>query len=235
MRSQSVVGYGAAGFLIVVAQLLAGFGGAGWQLLAGVAGGLLTLGLLKFFEVGYERWWAPAVLAVAATAVGTGISLLASPTSRLWPLAAVPLVAALAAGIPAFVSHSAARKCQLCGRPMHGEVSFDCPRCRYTVCDRCWRFESLRCRLCDDNKVPAFPADSRWWREQLGEPVSRGRCQVCQVDTTRDTLYACPRCGRMQCRTCWDYTNGQCRLCEWLIEDLPPAIDDLMVARGRRG
>ncbi len=225
------MGFAAAGFLVAVIVFLAGLAGAGAQLLAALAGGFLALVLLRFFEVDHG-WRGAALVAGIAGAAGTAISF--ATGSDLWLVAVAPVLAAAAAGGTVWLKTQASTsKCPLCGEAMRKEVSFDCPRCNLHVCDRCWRFESLRCRLCDDNRVPVFPPDSRWWSGVFGEPVERGRCQLCLAEPTRERLHACPRCNRPQCRSCWDHLNGRCQRCGWVVDDLPPQLANYMLDRLR--
>jgi hypothetical protein len=43
-------------------------------------------------------------------------------------------------------------------------------------------------------------------------------------------LRVCGKCGRPQCRDCWDFSNGQCGRCHWIVEDLPEALRPYVVA-----
>jgi hypothetical protein len=231
VRSSSLAGYSAAGFLVAVLVFLAGLAGGFVQLLAAVAGGFLALLLLGFFEVDYG-WQGAAIVVAIASMAGAAVSF--ATGGEAWVIAAGPILAAVAAGGTVWVrTQSSTSKCPLCGGPMRAEVSFDCPRCNLHVCDGCWRFESLRCRLCDDNKVPVFPADPRWWRDLFGDAVNRGRCQLCLAEPDKERLYACPRCSRPQCRSCWDHSNGRCQRCGWIIEDLPPALASYVAGQRR--
>jgi hypothetical protein len=37
-------------------------------------------------------------------------------------------------------------------------------------------------------------------------------------------LRACHKCGRTQCKACWDYGNAQCTHCGWVVSDLPDKL-----------
>ena len=117
-------------------------------------------------------------------------------------------------------------RCALCTvRLGPHSLTFQCPRCGLAVCEKsCWNFESLRCRLCDQNRVPIFSANGRWWDRNFGKPTTHGSCQLCRESPDKAELRSCGRCGRAYCRSCWDYQNGHCRRCNWCVAELPERL-----------
>jgi len=131
---------------------------------------------------------------------------------------------ALMAGISAWRERDA-RRCELCNDRLAGAISFTCPRCGLPVCEaRCWDFERVRCRLCVQNRVPALPIEAEWWERNIGPQARRGRCQLCQSSAEEADLRSCPKCGRPQCRECWDDANGSCSRCGWSCPALPDGL-----------
>jgi hypothetical protein len=59
--------------------------------------------------------------------------------------------------------------------------------------------------------------------------VNHGRCQICLTTSDQVDLRACGRCGRSQCRECWDYANGQCSRCNWIMDELPETLRPYML------
>ena len=75
-----------------------------------------------------------------------------------------------------------------------------------------------------ENGVPVLPHDGRWWDQNFGPRVNRGRCQVTMEDAETADLRACPKCGRLQSVSAWDLGNGECARCDWVVEDLPAPL-----------
>lgn len=208
------------------------FGGAlapfPWVVIAGAISAALFSMLLRFFDVDLPRNWLRVVFSAGASAAGVG-SGFASGNRALeawW----APAAAALVALIWWSVSSGMGQRCHLCNRWLRRRVvSFECPRCGFVVCEQCWEFDHLRCRLCEQNHVPAFSPDARWWDQHMGARVNHGRCQICLTTSDKVDLRGCGRCGRTQCRECWDTLNGQCSRCNWVIDDLPEALRPYML------
>lgn len=228
MRRGEIFSAVASAFVLALIEMLGTVGGPLPAIAAGVADGVLVVFLLRLFGVDSAPLWVPVATATAASCAGlvAGSLGVAQPLSWQWfgPLGA----AAVSLGIGAARSgHS--RSCQLCRQRLGGAMAFQCPRCGLLVCERkCWRFDSCRCRLCADHAVPVFPAEARWWDAQFGQRMSSGKCQLCLSEGSTVDLRACGGCGRPQCRECWDYANGQCGHCGWILADLPAALKPYM-------
>jgi hypothetical protein len=235
MKPASMFGLIAAGFVLALAQTLGTMSGTALALIVGVADGLLVLPLFHLFGIEWDRWWVPITTAVVASCAGTltGSLGLAQPLSWQWLGPAFAAAACL--GIES-VRKGRSRVCQLCRQRLSDTMAFDCPRCGLIVCERkCWRFDSCRCRLCADHAVPVFPHDARWWDEHFGQRVPSGKCQLCLSEEPAIDLRGCANCGRPQCRECWDYANGQCGHCGWILTDLPPALKRYMFPKEHSG
>ncbi len=223
MKPKGLTAILASGFFLVLVQLLAAFISS----TAGVIGGLLlpflSWGLLRFFQVELQQTWATIVLPTATSVVGTATAYFsqATPTSLIWfgPLLACGVSVAIMG-----VQRLHSRRCGLCNRRLGRGIAFTCPRCELVVCDSCWVFERTRCQLCEQNHVPIFSVEGRWWDRQLGPRTPHGRCQLCMRPADETDLRPCRQCGRPQCRECWDAANGQCSRCQWTIEDLPQSL-----------
>jgi Prokaryotic RING finger family 2 len=178
----------------------------------------VMIGLARFFEV-EPAVWAPALASLL------GVTLAFEATRRDALLWACPALAmALMAGF-AWRRRRDARRCELCDGRLTGGISFACPRCALLVCEaRCWDFERVRCRLCVQNRVPALPLDSGWWDHNFAASARHGCCQLCQAAADDADLRNCPRCGRPQCRECWDDANGACSRCRWVLPALPEPL-----------
>ncbi len=212
------------GFLMTVIQLVGALAHPAVTFCAAVTIGLLTFVLFQVFQIEWDLWWAPVLLATAASTVGILIRAL-NPETASWSLVFAPLVTFGTAGTVVLVRRRTSKRCGLCNRRLGSDVALECPRCGLLVCDRgCWDFDHCRCRLCEQNKVPIFSPDGRWWDRQLGPRVTFGRCQLCMTAAPEVDLRACAKCGRPQCRPCWDSANGQCSRCSWFIADLPSQL-----------
>jgi hypothetical protein len=209
-------------------QLLGALGGLTWTLLAAAATSLIFLFLLLFFEVDIPPAWLRLLLCVCASAAGIGLAFLGSAADlAMWW---APAVAALAALLWLLVASRNARRCEICRqRIAPSELAFACPRCGLVVCEhQCWQFEYQRCRVCEEQRVPVF-VDPRWWDREFGARVKHGRCQVCMKNPDEADLRCCGRCGRPMCRECWDYVNGQCQHCGWVVSGLPEPLRAYML------
>lgn len=199
-----------------------------WTIVAGGLSSFIFLALLHFFEVELPlntlRLVLPATLSVAGVAAGWAGG---NANPMIWW---APASAAAVAALWWIVSNGLGNLCHLCNRWLRRSVvAFECPRCGFQVCEQCWEFEHLRCRLCQQNLVPIFPSDGRWWDRCLGARVNYGRCQICLTTSDQADLRSCGRCGRTQCRPCWDYANGQCSRCSWIVDDLPARLRPYML------
>lgn len=211
-------------FTLLLVQFLAALPGTPVAVGGAVVVGLLSPILLRFFQADFGP--APALLlAAGASLAGVAPGLVNRSADHLGMIL-VPAVALVTAGIFVLVQWGGQGRCALCNRRLSGGTWFRCPRCGLRVCDdECWDFSNIRCRLCQQNKVPlAIFADSRWLNDHLGEPLAKGRCQLCLASYSEADLRACGNCGRPQCRDCWDVTNGRCSHCGWLVDDLPAQL-----------
>jgi len=222
MKTRALASILACCFFLVLLQLLAAFIGPWVGMLTGAALALVSLGILKFFQIEVEQIWLAAVIPVGACLIGVALVFFTrgGVATQLW---LAPLLACVVALAIVGIQRMNSRKCHLCNRRI-SDVSFACPRCSFTVCDACWVFERVRCKLCEQQKVPIFPPEGRWWDKQLGPRTAHGRCQLCMTPAEETDLRPCRNCGRPQCRECWDTANGQCSRCQWTIEDLPGAL-----------
>jgi hypothetical protein len=210
-------------FVLVVLQLLMFFVGPVTGILGGALVALVSVLLLRFFHADLSAKWLSVLLPIGSSLAATVIVFFGG-VDRKPEVALASLVTAACCMAIIEVAHLRSKKCGLCGRRLAGEVSFRCPRCPLVVCDRCWLFGFFRCRLCEENRVPIFPSDSRWWDRQFGVRLAYGRCQLCMTPAEEVDLRACRSCGRPQCRDCWDASNGQCSRCHWIVNDLPQAL-----------
>jgi hypothetical protein len=230
MKTRAIASVLACSFLLVVVQLVALLIGP----LVGVFGGallaVLSPLLLRFFQIELQPAWASVLLPTGSSLLALSMVSFAKPGQEvyIWFGGVLALGTSLAF---AAVKHFGSKRCGLCNRRLRGRVAFACPRCGLLVCDHsCWVFESSRCRLCEQNRVPIFSPDARWWDRQLGPRTEHGRCQLCQTPAQEVDLRACRKCGRPQCRDCWDSANGQCSRCQWTIEDLPETLRPYILA-----
>ena len=215
---------------LVFLQLVAGITAPVAGVLCGVVISLIAFGLFRFFEIEFSNAWVPALLPAAMSLLGI-IILFASRSGSPLYLWFAPLLAGLTSGAITVIRNMDARRCALCNRRLGGDVAFTCPRCGLLVCEnKCWDFERSRCRLCEENRVPILPAEGRWWDRHFGARSPLGRCQVCASSAQDADLRVCAKCGRPQCRSCWDYTNGQCSRCQWVVADLPAPLREYVVA-----
>jgi hypothetical protein len=235
MRPAAILSMIAAGFILALAQTLGTLSGTAPAIIIGVASGVMSLPLFRLFGIASDRLWVPVTTVVLASCVGTLTGSLGVAQAPPWQWLGPACALAACLGVES-VKKARSRVCQLCRKRLIGTMVFECPRCGLFVCERkCWRFDSCRCRLCADHAVPVFPYESRWWDECLGSRLSGGKCQLCLSEGSAIDLRACVNCGRPQCRECWDYANGQCGHCGWILPDLPPALKGYMFPEGHSG
>jgi hypothetical protein len=227
MSTRSVSSLLACGFVLALVELIALLLGSWVGVAAGILVAFLGLLLFRFFQIELAAQWVTVLFPTAASLLATLVVFLSQPDRPplIWLGSVLALLTSVAIdGIRRLRS----RRCALCNRRLGRDLALGCPRCALTVCDNCWVFETRRCRLCDQNKVPIFPPDARWWDRQLGPRTDHGRCQLCLTPAAETDLRACRKCGRAQCRDCWDAANGQCSRCRWTIEDLPEGLRALV-------
>jgi hypothetical protein len=218
-------------FFLAVVQLISVLVSPAIAIAGGVVIAALCFGILRFFSVEFENAWMPALIVLAASSVGTSIGWISQAGQGHWTLWLAPLAAGTVAAMVILLTGRRARRCDLCNRRIRaGDVTFVCPRCSLLVADvgGCWIHERLRCRLCEENQVPIFTADKRWWDRQFGPRVRQGRCQVTLEDAGQADLRACPHCGRLQSTLAWDMNNGQCARCGWTVEEIPESLQAYM-------
>lgn len=233
MKEGTIASLVAVGFVLTIAQFISALSLPVLALVAAAAIGALSFSLFRVFGT-EPGLWTGLITPPVASMIGVLPGVFAG-RHRL--LALAPVIAFSAAGLKVFISRRTSRRCSLCLRWLDSTLFFICPRCGLVVCDEgCWDFDRCRCRLCVQNKVPAFLGkDSRWWDRQFGSRVTSGHCLLCLAAAEGTDLRACPNCSRLQCRACWDESNGQCVHCGWILPELPPPLRTFMLpARNAR-
>jgi len=225
MKLRTVAVLAAPTFALVFLQLIAGIWAAEFGVFCGILISLIALGLFRFFEVEFPRPWWPVALPPAMSLLGVIIIFASSTSATPLYLLFAPVLSALTSLAIYMIANRSSRRCALCNRRIGGGVAFSCPRCGLLVCEQnCWDFGHCRCRLCEQNRVPILTSDGRWWDKHFGARSQYGRCQLCMATAAEADLRMCGKCGRPQCRHCWDYANGQCSRCHWTVEDLPETL-----------
>ena len=230
MSRRTIASLLACSFVLLLLQLLALLVGPVSGLVAAVGLAPVSMLLLRFFQTELRPEWIAVVLPASCGLVAVVIFFLSEPGQPpyLW---FAPLLTLAGSWATSGIDRRRSRRCGLCNRRLGRGLSFTCPRCGLLVCDHsCWVFESSRCQLCEQNKVPIFPPDGRWWDRQFGPRTEHGRCQLCLTPAADADLRACRKCGRAQCRDCWDAVNGQCSRCKWTVEELPEVLRQYMLA-----
>lgn len=176
------------------------------------------------FDWKRQMWWV-LPLSLSATLL-LALGVLASIRVVSIPFWCMSIALFAIASMTSLAIRVTRRRCKLCNQRLGPHaITFNCPRCGLEVCDEsCWKFEHRRCRMCEENHVPALPAQSQWWDRQLGLRVSNGRCQICMASPEQADLRNCGHCRRPQCRDCWDQANGECSRCGWTMPDLPQPL-----------
>lgn len=234
MKPKTIAALAAPTFALVFLQLLTGIWAPQVSVFCGIAVTLVAFGLFRFFEIEFAQAWWPLVLPPAMSLLGVILLYAADPASMPVYMWLAPVLAGLTAGVITAIRNMSSRRCGLCNRRIGGDVAFSCPRCAMLVCERdCWDFERCRCRLCEQNRVPIFTNDGRWWDKHFGARSPHGRCQLCMTAAADADLRVCGKCGRPQCRECWDYANGQCSRCQWTVDDLPETLRAYASTSGR--
>jgi len=225
MRTVATVLFSA--FVLALVQLMASFSFPLIAVAAGFGLGGSSLALLRCFPVEFRRGWSAVAVVTGASLAGVLMRYVGNPDNASWLLWLAPVAASSTAEMAIFGNRLSSMRCGLCRHPTASSAAYDCPRCRLKVCEKCWSRQSLRCRLCQQNKVPIFSPDPQWWDRQFGLPLRSGLCQLCQTLASATDLRACGKCGRPQCRACWDFTNGRCSHCDWVVADLPGPLRSL--------
>jgi hypothetical protein len=136
-------------------------------------------------------------------------------------------------------------KCFACGEPIDRPPSFVCPRCKLPAHAKpeCWNARYFRCSKCDGQGINIFPIDKRgwsaneaWWSDRVGPRVHTGDCGgPCMRDARAADLRECGHCNLPMCTRCWDYYNGQCQRCGWIMPDLTAELAPFLLPTGPVG
>lgn len=196
-----------------------------------------VIGALAFFfwrlidpeESGSRGHVRAVVTAAGGSALGFGAGLLMGFTDApLFDAAGILLAAAVASALYSWRAQARTVSCVLCHNPAGHRDGFDCPRCGDRVCTRssCWNSRHARCARCFEREIVILPIQENWWVTRLGRRVMTGECLSCgkEARETGTDLRECGQCHWPMCRRCWDYYNGICQRCEWVIPDLPPRL-----------
>ena len=225
MRTAAAILFSA--FVVALVQFAVALVHPVLALVCAVGLGVLSLALLRWFRAEFRWWWSAVALVGAGSLAGIMLRYLGHPENSPLVLWLAPVVASCTAAMAILGSRLTSNRCPLCRRRIGSGTTYGCPRCGLQVCEECWTFQTYRCRLCEQNNVPIFSMDARWWDTNFGPPVKSGLCQLCHTPASRVELRACGKCGRPQCRDCWDYANGRCTNCRWLVRDLPKQLTEL--------
>jgi hypothetical protein len=162
----------------------------------------------------------------------TNSGLVDSGIIEVW---AVVLGVAVGAAVIAWRLRNRATRCHICRR-MLGSSRESCPRCGNSVCLNCWNADSYRCAGCDRSRTPLLSIEEEeWWDERLGKRQSVGRCVRCRREAKERDLRKCGNCPRAMCIQCWDMENGRCIGCDWVIPELPQALEIYHLSQARMG
>jgi hypothetical protein len=182
----------------------------------------------------------PMLMAGSAMLLAWGFGWLwprASDAVTLWyDAASVFLALGSAWGLDSLVAGRGKRQCFICKVQIAEPRPISCPRCHQVICAQpsCWISRHLRCRYCDERDVVLFPMkDEPWWKTRLGARVSTGTCSSCFDEAAKSDLRACGQCSWPMCKRCWDYHNGRCVRCEWILPGLPESLRPFLGASGR--
>jgi hypothetical protein len=178
-------------------------------------------------ERGPEGHRAVLIVTAAGCIAGTVVTAAAGvPGATGWAWSAVPLATLLASAIFSLAFSGGAKTCQLCRQPAPERAGFVCPRCHDRVCARpsCWSAKYVRCIRCHEREIIALPQSEAWWRPRVGQRAKHGQCGHCYKESHEADLRECGQCHWPMCQRCWDYHNGICQRCRWVIPDLPAAL-----------
>jgi len=206
----------------------------GWSCALGVLAALFMRGVDEYLQEEYSGAGS-LVIAGSVSVIAWALRAVIGSVHDPWtdPLGVV-LATGLAWGADTVLRPGKSRSCFICKNPIEGGASLTCPRCRQTICARpeCWIGRHARCHRCDTQDVVLFPvSDERWWRARLGPRVTTGACTSCFKEAHERDLRACGQCSWPMCKRCWDYHNGRCARCEWVMPRLPEALGAVSVDR----
>src|SRR5262247_1068550 len=147
----------------------------------------------------------------------------------------VVLGIAVGGAVIAWRLRNRAARCHICRRIL-GSSRQACPRCGFSVCLNCWNADSFRCASCERSRTPLLSIEEEeWWDERLGNRQSAGRCVRCRREAKERDLRKCGNCPRAMCIQCWDMENGRCIGCDWVIPDLPQALEIYHLSQAQIG
>jgi hypothetical protein len=178
-------------------------------------------------ERGPEGHRAVVIITLAGTIVGTAaVAIVGVAEASGWAWAAVPLATAVSSAMFSLAFSGGAATCQLCRQPAPSRAGFVCPRCQDRVCARptCWNAKYVRCVRCHEREIVILPVMESWWKQRLGARLKNGECSHCYKEAHEADLRECGQCRWPMCQRCWDYHNGVCQRCKWVIPDLPSAL-----------
>jgi hypothetical protein len=206
-----------------------------WAIAVGVVS-LLFVRLLTSFGRIPSAELMPMVMAGVVIGGGAALKWLIQPENMRPVDAGAILVAMASAWLTDLLPKGQARRCFICKQPVQEAAPFTCPRCHQVICSRpsCWAARHFRCRYCHEREVIIFPSDERWWRARLGPRVSKGSCSSCYKESGEADLRECGQCSWPMCKRCWDYHNGRCTHCEWVLPELPASLAPFVASTGRQ-
>lgn len=223
----------AAATLVLVAgiQFLAGLGGSpALVLAAGLLLCVLPHALWMLFE--QERstnldTYLPAILGSVGVLLGGLVRWSAQSSDLIFYDLLAVTIGLIGSGIViTFRLRRQEDLCRLCGRPFQRGYQ-QCPRCEEFVCGRtrCWSHDYHRCADCERIKRPLLLLeDQDWWAQRLGPQLRNGSCLKCQGDAKHHDLRKCGQCPWAMCTQCWDFENGRCFRCLWIMPLLPEQL-----------
>lgn len=222
--------------LTVAARVLAGLTGSDAVV-------LITAGILGFLPYGFrlllegQGKQSPLNLILPALAVIVGLlsgllinSVLGSSISLEVDLVGVLLVAIINGVIVAIILYNRSRRCRRCERHLERGY-YVCPRCSELICSRssCWYAKDCQCSDCHRLRRPLLALnDENWWQQRVGPRIMVGRCWRCGLDAGNCDLRSCGECPWPMCTQCWDFNNGLCPRCRWMIDNLPRSLEQCL-------
>lgn len=230
MASRIVV-LAAAILLTAALQILAGSSASSLVVLATAAlMGLLPYGLWTFIESTNQDnsdLILPGIAGVTGVLLAGIVRLITqSPELLVIDLLAVILAATGSGIIIALRLRQRAAACQICGYRSR-RAYHSCPRCEKAVCHQssCWISEDYRCSECKQLRRPLLTLNvESWWLQRLGPRDASGSCCRCGLGANRCDLRKCGQCPWSMCTQCWDFGNGCCFRCSWIMPDLPASL-----------